>query len=205
MQNTYSITDAAAYLGVSAGTLRRWEREGRISAMDRTPGNHRRYSQSSLDAMRGHTPANGRKTIAYARVSGSDQKQDLHRQADRLRDFCAAKGWTCEVIEDLGSGLNYKKQGLRHLLKAIQAGEVAHLVITHKDRLLRFGAELVFEICEHHGTEVVVLEDAERLGFEEELARDVIELVTVFAARLYGARSHKAAKAAQAIAETLKP
>lgn len=136
-------------------------------------------------------------------MSSANQKNDLARQAARLQDYCAAHGWICETIQDLGSGLNYRKPGLRKLLKAIQAGDVARLVITHKDRLLRFGAELVFELCEHHGTEVIIIDESEPIGFEAELARDVIELVTVFAARMYGARSHKADRAVKVVAEVL--
>ena len=206
MATSFSIRAAADYLGVSTFTLRSWEREGRINAVARTLGNHRRYTKANLDAMRGQASAAPvKKTIAYARVSSHDQKQDLVRQGARLLDYCAAKGWSCELIEDLGSGLNYKKKGLRQLLDAIHAGGIERLVITHKDRLLRLGAELIFEMCRQHDIEVVVLESTEHLGFEAELARDVIELVTVFSARLYGKRSHKTKQAVEAVAQVLTP
>ncbi len=87
--------------------------------------------------------------------------------------------------------MNYHKKGLRRLLSAILNGHVGRLVITHKDRLLRFGAELVFAICEAKNVEVVILNQGEDTTFEEDLARDVLEIISVFSARLYGSRSRK--------------
>jgi putative resolvase len=87
--------------------------------------------------------------------------------------------------------MHYHKRGLRNLLERIVAGDVDRLVITHKDRLLRFGAELVFAICEIKDIEVVIVNKGEEPTFEEELAQDVLEIITVFSARLYGSRSHK--------------
>ena len=130
-------------------------------------------------------------TVAYARVSSHDQKADLERQKQVLELYCAAQGWTFEVITDLGSGMNYQKKGLRRLLNQIIEGKVGRLVVTHKDRLLRFGAELVFAICEAKGVEVVVLNRGDDASFEEDLAKDVLEIITVFSARLYGSRSRK--------------
>jgi len=87
--------------------------------------------------------------------------------------------------------MNYQKKGLRRLLGSIIEGQVGRLVITHKDRLLRFGAELVFAICEAKNVEVVILNQGEDSTFEEDLAKDVLEIITVFSARLYGSRSRK--------------
>src|ERR1700761_4980120 len=103
-----------------------------------------------------------------------------------LEMFCAAKGWKFELISDLGSGMNYRKKGLRKLLEAILEGQVERLVVTHKDRLLRFGAELIFSVCEARKIEVVIMNQGGETSFEEDLAQDVLEIVTVFSARLYG-------------------
>jgi predicted site-specific integrase-resolvase len=133
-----------------------------------------------------------RKTIAYARVSSHDQEKDLDRQAEVLEMYCVSMGWSFEVIKDLGSGMNYNKKGLRNLLDDILAEKVGRLVLTHKDRLLRFGAELVFSICEAKNVEVVIINNGDDVKtYEQELAEDVLEIITVFSARLYGARSHK--------------
>jgi predicted site-specific integrase-resolvase len=114
------------------------------------------------------------------------------RQVQVLEAFSAANGWQFETIQDLGSGLNYQNIGLQKLLKRIMQGDVSRLVLTHKDRLLRFGAELVFAMCEEFETEVVIINKTnEEITFEQELVQDMIELITVFSARLYGSRSKK--------------
>ena len=182
---------AAKELGVSPITLRRWEKEGKIEPPQRTASGHRRYDLAKLRGLAPHTASSARQTLLYARVSSHDQKEDLVRQVALLESFSAANGWTYEVLQDLGSGLNYHKKGLRLLIKRICSGEVGRLVITHKDRLLRFGSELVFALCEQFGTEVVIVNASEDASFEEELVQDVLEIVAVFSARLYGSRSHK--------------
>jgi predicted site-specific integrase-resolvase len=186
-----SIQEAAEFLGVAAQTLRRWEREGRLIPDERTPGGRRRYDLARLRPQQFHTSTAALRTVAYARVSSQDQKDDLERQKQVLELYCARQGWTFEVIADLGSGMSYHKKGLKRLLDAIVDGQIGRLVITHKDRLLRFGAELVFAICEAKGVEVVILNRGEDTSFEEDLAKDVLEIITVFSARLYGSRSRK--------------
>ncbi len=186
------IHEAAEALGVSAQTLRRWEREGRLLPDERTAGGRRRYDLARLKPEKFRSQAEAvRKTVAYARVSSHDQKDDLERQKQVLELYCARQGWTFEVIADLGSGMNYHKKGLKKLLEAIIEGQVGRLVIAHKDRLLRFGAELVFAICEAKNVEVLILNQGEDTTFEEDLAKDVLEIITVFSARLYGSRSRK--------------
>lgn len=189
------IGEAAKLLGVSRSTLGRWHESGQLRADIVTPGGDRRWSRSRLIAMRHDVQdvAPARRTVAYARVSTSEQKDDLARQEQMLSQFCAARGWIAETIADIGSGMNYRKRGLRRLLKLLVDDEVERLVLTHKDRLLRFGAELVFALCEERGVEVVIINggDIGQASFEEDLARDVLEIVTVFSARLYGARSRK--------------
>lgn len=186
------IHEAAEALGVSAQTLRRWEREGRLLPDERTAGGRRRYDLARLKPEKFRSQAEAvRKTVAYARVSSHDQKDDLERQKQVLELYCARQGWTFEVIADLGSGMNYHKKGLKKLLEAIIEGQVGRLVITHKDRLLRFGAELVFAICEAKNVEVVILNQGEDTTFEEDLAKDVLEIIAVSSARLYGSRSRK--------------
>jgi len=129
-------------------------------------------------------------TICYARGSGQDRKEDLKRQIDRLETYAAANGWRSEVLlSDLGSGMNDRKKGLKRLLDMIVRRQMRRLVLTHKDRLLRFGAELVFTLCEIQGIEIVIINRGGEPTFEEERATDVLEIITVFSARLYGAGS----------------
>ncbi|MCL5999319.1 MAG: IS607 family transposase [Chloroflexi bacterium] len=196
-----SIGQAAKALGVSQATLRRWEAAGKIQ-VERTPKGHRRYDLSKLYGVRPRPPSADRPTLAYARVSSHDQKEDLVRQVALLETFCAANGWSYEVIQDWGSGLNYSKKGLRQLIQRICSGQVGRLVLTHQDRLLRLGSELVFALCEAYNTEVVLINQGEQpSSFEEELAQDVLEIITVFSARLYGSRSHKNRKLVETLRE----
>ena len=186
-----TISEASKLLGVAKSTLRRWEEEGKLIPDVRTKGGQRRYKLSSLLPEMKHKNSYNRKTIAYARVSSYDQKDDLERQKQVLEIYCASNGWDFEILSDLGSGINYNKKGLKTLINSIIDGEVGRLVVTHKDRLLRFGAELIFAICEAKEVEVVIINKGEDTTFEEDLAKDVLEIITVFSARLYGARSHK--------------
>lgn len=205
MNRLVAIGEAAKILGVSITTLRRWEKEGKLLSEPST-STHRRYKLSDLQAQP-KTPVptdDTRKTIAYARVSSHDQKSDLERQKQVLELYCAKQGWTFELISDLGSGMNYHKKGLKRLLKQMINGEVGRLVITHKDRLLRFGAELVFAICETKSVQVVILNQGEDATFEEDLAKDVLEIITVFSARLYGSRSRKNQKILEGVKKVVE-
>ena len=181
-----TIQEAADLLGVTPKTLRRWEDDGKL-VPERTEGGHRRYDVAQLLGIDKGT----RKTIGYARVSSSDQKEDLQRQVVVLESYCASHGWNFEIIQDLGSGMNYRKRGLIRLIQLISTAQVERLVLTHKDRLLRFGTDLIFTLCEIFNTEVVIINHSSQSTFEEELASDVLEIITVFSARLYGSRSHK--------------
>ena len=199
MTEYISIGEMAKRLGVSISTLRRWEEEGRAPASVRTEGGQRRYEIADTGI-----PKSKLKTIAYARVSSHDQKEDLARQIKVLEMYCAAKGWSFDLISDLGSGMNYNKKGLRSLIEKILAGSVERLVLTNKDRLLRFGAELIFSICEAKNVEVVLIHQGVESSFEEDLAKDVLEIITVFSARLYGSRSRKNKKIIESVTEILK-
>ena len=204
MERLVGISDAAKSLGVSVTTLRRWEVSGKL-VPEHTAGGHRRYDLAKLRPEWFRTSdESARKTVAYARVSSHDQKDDLERQKQVLELYCARQGWTFEVISDLGSGMNTHKKGLKRLLNDIIAEQVGRLVITHKDRLLRFGAELVFAICEAKKVEVVILNQGEDMTFEEDLAEYVLEIVSVFSARLYGSRSHKNRKLLDGIRKSVE-
>jgi excisionase family DNA binding protein len=203
MDKLILIHEAAEILGVSNTTLRRWEASGKL-VPERTAGNQRRYRLSQINPALVRNAEADRKTIAYARVSSHDQKADLERQKQVLELYCATQGWTFNLISDLGSGMNYHKKGLKQLLEMILDGKVSRLVITHKDRLLRFGAELVFAICEAKQVEIVILNRGEDTSFEEDLAKDVLEIITVFSARLYGSRSHKNQKIIDGIKQVVE-
>lgn len=191
MNKFLGIQEAAKCLGVSPQTLRRWEKQKKIIPSHRTEGGQRRYAIAQLQPFESRDKISDRPTIAYARVSSYDQKEDLQRQVHMLETYCSAKGWTFSITQDLGSGMNDNKRGLKQLLEQIMNGQIGRLVLAHKDRLLRFGAELIFSLCAVKNVEVVIINQGDEPSFEEELAKDVLEIITVFSARLYGSRSHK--------------
>jgi len=203
MKRLVGIGEAAQALGVSIPTLRRWEASGKLPSIH-TAGGHRRYDLAKLKPELFHAASQvDRSTMAYARVSSHEQKDELERQKQVLQQYCARQGWTFELVSDLGSGINDQKKGLRRLLASIIDGKVGRLVITHKDRLLRFGAELVFAVCEAKNVEVVILNQGEN-STEEELAEDVLEIITLLSARLYGRRSRKNQKLLDGLSQAVQ-
>ena len=149
-----SIGEVAQELGVSVSTLRRWDKLGKLKSVLRTLGNHRRYLYSMICQFKGQKRIN----IGYARVSSHDQKKDLETQTQVLKSYAQEHHIPdFELISDLGSGLNFKKRGLRQLISLILSNRVDTLYITHKDRLLRFGTELMITIAHQFNTQVVIL------------------------------------------------
>ena len=188
-----SIKEASEFLGVSIDTLRRWERAGKITAF-RTEGGHRRYEKKDLIKFKKDDSVEPRITIAYCRVSSSDQKEDLQRQIQTVSQYCIANGYQFQVISDLGSGLNYNKKGLRELMELICSNRIERIVVNYKDRLIRFGFELIEQLCSIYHVTIEVINLTEDKTYEEELVEDVLSVITVFSAKLYGARSHKSKK-----------
>jgi len=188
-----SIGKLSVVLGVSICTLRRWHDLGLLVPDFLTAGSHRRYDLDKIMTMfKLNNESDIEKTLVYARVSSHDQKEQLLTQALRMEQFCDKKGWTNrETITDLGSGLNFKKKGLLKLVKLILNRKISRLVLITKDRLLRFGTELLFQLCEFFNVEVVILDAIEDRPKMETLAEDLVEIITVFASRLYGARGRK--------------
>ena len=134
---------------------------------------------------------NQNKTLCYARVSSADQKNDLKTQSEKLMNYCKDNGLrNVELIEDVGSGLNFNKKGFKKLFLMIINQQCNHLVINHKDRLLRFGSELIFKLCDFYHIQVTIIEQSIE-SFEKELVTNVLEIITVFSSKLYGSRSHK--------------
>lgn len=187
-----SIGVAAKEAGVHVDTIRNWEKKGYIKS-ERTPSNRKRFD---LNAVISYANANKPKpqekvTAIYARVSTPSRKSDLDFQKQVLELHCAAKGWQYIIIEDIGSGLNFKKQGLLKLINLIENNKIERILLNYKDRLLRYGNEIIYEICKYHNIEIVVLSESESKTYEEELVDDVLSVITEFSAKLYGSRSHK--------------
>ena len=179
-----SIGKIAKLYAVCCQTIRNWEKEGMFE-VKRTFGGHRRFKLEE-------NSSEEKKTICYARVSSNDQKQDLARQVKELEQYCEQKEINnIEIVKDIGSGINYKKRGLRKLIREILEDKIARLIINFKDRLLRFGTELIEQLCILRNIEIIIINDCEEKSFERELVEDVLAILTVFSSKIYGRRSHK--------------
>lgn len=193
--NCVSIGKAANILGVSIPTLRNWDKAGKLAPSFVTSGGTRMYDLATLNLIKGKKSiVPDRYTLAYARVSTQLQKKELETQKELLTLYCSKQGYRYKLISDIGSGLNYTKAGLNELIELICSGQIERLVLVHKDRLLRFGSEIIFKLCNIHDVEVEIINTGEELNSNEELVKDVLEIITVFSARLYGRRSHKSLK-----------
>lgn len=198
MEKYYSIGQASQMLGVSIQTLRVWDRTGKLVPDSHTHGSHRRYSETSLRQFRGSPlPTPDQKlTILYARVSSRGQKGDLDNQVEALKRFCIGAGTAFDdVWTDIGSGLNYRRPHFRQLINEAMAGRLQKVVIAHRDRLVRFGYEMVEDILAACGVELVVINRSEKSDFMTELGEDLIAIVQHFCARFYGQRAYKCKQA----------
>ena len=181
MLKVLSVGQAALFLGVCVKTMHRWEESGELSPDWRTPGGRRRYELASLTCWVEDSSKEQRGTVLYARVSSHDQKEDLSRQQELLRSVAKAKSFDdVYELKDIGSGINFGKKGFLALLKLLFSGKIQRIVVTHRDRLMRFGFSLIEQI--------EVLDHSEH-SFEVQLSQDLIEIITVFSAKLYGKRS----------------
>lgn len=183
MSRFVKVGQAARILGVSVQTLRRWEERGQLLPERRSDGGTRYYDLEKLLNLK---DVETDLTIAYARTNSPEDSEAFKQQVQELESYCTQKGWHYEIIRDKGSGVDHNKAGLRKLLNLIIDKKVKRLVVTHKDRLLRIGAELVFALCAARKIEVVILNNQEQPElYEQELLEDMMELVAVFYARLY--------------------
>ncbi len=192
MDKLYTIRDACKILQIHPITLRMWDREGKIRCV-RMQNNFRRVPESEINRVLG--TQDGKIQYIYARVSSNGQKDDLERQIIRLKSLSPES----RVISDIRSGMRFDRKGFLKLLEEIESNRVSRIYITHKDRLARFGYDLVEKICEIHGAEIIVTDGEEILTAHEELSRDLISIITSFSSCLYSLCSHKTKKILEAV------
>ena len=180
----YTPKQLATLFGVTTQTLIDWENDGKIKAI-KTQGGHRRYVHNVSEPVQTNEGESKKKYI-YARVSSSKQVPDLQRQIAVLQKTYPNH----DIIQDIGSGINFKRRGLITLLESVFGGNVSEVVVAHKDRLTRFGFDLFQFIFEKFGVSIKVLSDDDVKEPINELARDLLSVVTVFTARYYGARKY---------------
>lgn len=188
-----TVREAATALHRSVKTLQRWDREG-ILPSSRTPTGRRVYSVEQVNAFAGvRAPSVPRVKIAYCRVSSQAQRPDLANQKSVIAQFCVARGLAgVEYIDEIGGGLNFKRVKFLDVIDRIVSNEVEILVLAHKDRMVRFGFDLVRHLCEKHRCELLIIND-ERLSPEREMVEDLMTIVHCFSSRLYGLRNYKKA------------
>jgi len=190
MEHTYRPHEFAALIGKTVNTLQRWDRTGILPAQ-RSPTNRRYYTHDQYLEYRGLKAKGAGATIVYARVSSASQKPDLANQLAALRAYCQTHEVKVdEWVEETGSGLNYQRKHFTRIMEEIELGRVQRLVIAHKDRLVRFGFEWFAAFCQRHGTELVII-NGETLSPEQEMVQDLLSIVHLFSARLYGLCSYK--------------
>lgn len=187
-----SIGKFAKMVGVTPTTLRRMHDTGELIPHHISKGGTRYYSTEQLDKFLNQSQKTN-KVVGYCRVSTPSQKDDLRTQIENVKTYMYAKGYQFEIIEDIGSGINYKKKGLKELLSKISNHEISKIVILYKDRLVRFGYEMIEYLCQINGVEIEIIDSIE-YSKEQELTDDLIQIITVFASRLYGQRSKKTRK-----------
>lgn len=188
----YSIGKFAKLIGKTPQTLRAWHKEGNLIPAHVTAGGTRYYSQEQLNHFLGFTQQKivNRKVVGYCRVSSNKQKDDLTRQIDNVRTYMLAKGYQFEIIEDIGSGINFSNKGLNKLLDDVTNYEVEKIVILYKDRLVRFGFELIETICHKYDCVIEIIDNTEIIE-DKEMVEDLIQIITDFSCRLKDKRVNK--------------
>jgi predicted site-specific integrase-resolvase len=188
----WKIAEFGELIGVSSSTLRRWEQEEKLIP-ERTLGNQRIYTEKHLSIARSlKTGKSPTRVIVYCRVSSTGQKDDLQSQVKAMENFCLSQGViVTDFVQEIGGGLNFKRPKFLLIVRSCIQGEVKMLYVAHKDRLCRFGFDLIEQIIEWNGGSVVVA-NAETLSPHEELVQDLLSIIHCFSSRLYGLRKYKA-------------
>ena len=187
-----SIGKFAKEVGLSAQHLRKLHDDNVLVPAVITKGGTRYYSDEQLSEYLNKTnePQRELPIILYARVSTKNQKDDLDKQVEYLKEYAISKGYSFEIIKDIGSGINYTKQGLKQLIQKINNKEISKIVVLYKDRLVEFGFELIEYLCKLNNISIEIIDNT-TISKDTELTNDLIQIITVFASQLYGVRSKK--------------
>ena len=184
-----SIGKFSKEIGISINHLRLLHKTGELIPVKITKGGTRYYSDKQLNDYLGLNKKD-KKVMLYARVSTKQQKDDLENQIKNLKEYAYSKGYNFEIISDIGSGIDYKKEGLKKLFEKINNSEISKIVILYKDRLVSFGFELIEFLANVNNIEIEIIDNT-TISKEEELTNDLIQIITVFANKLYGSHSKK--------------
>jgi predicted site-specific integrase-resolvase len=185
--NEYIPTKKARkILGVTTQTLRKWDSEGKINTI-RAPSNVRLYCVKDMcDIINYNLLVQEKKKIAYCRVSSKKQENDLERQ----KDFFRLQFPDYELVTDIGSGINFKRKGLQTILERSMQGDISEIMVTHKDRLCRFGFELLEWIFKKYNVTINILDRNDGKSESEELSDDILSIIHIFSCKQMGRRRY---------------
>ena len=187
----YSTKKVTEILGVTAQTLRNWDKEGKLKPSYVKSNGYRYYSEESiLSYTQERKTKKNLNVVGYARVSSKKQSTDLERQINNLNTYISSKYDSFDIITDIGSGINYNKPGLKKLIEKINKKEVDLIIVQYKDRLLRFGFELVEYFAELNNVKIEILDKIDK-NQDEEIVEDLVQIITVFSCKIQGKRKTK--------------
>ena len=200
----YSSKDVTKILGVTAQTLRNWDKEGKLKPSYTKSNGYRYYSE---DVILSYTQERKTKkdvnVVLYARVSYKEQQDDLERQISNLKEYAKDKYEKYDVISDIGSGINYENPGLKKLIEMINKKQVDVIVVLYKDRLLRYGFELVEYFAKLNNVKIEVIDKIDK-NQDEELVEDLVQIITVFSCKRQGKRKKKTKELLQKTIDEIK-
>ncbi|MHA6798714.1 IS607 family transposase [Bounagaea algeriensis] len=191
MEKVYRIGEFAERIGRSASTVRRWEREGRITPK-RTSTGQRYFDEIDVRAAL-NLPAQhaDRSTVVYCRASSSGQRGELESQVTSMGQFCLARGVAVdEWIREIGGGMDLHRPKFLKLMDRIEDGQVEHVLVAHQDRLARFGFDYLDHVAQRNGCRITAA-NTESLSPQQELVDDLVTIVHGFAGRLDGLRRYE--------------
>lgn len=191
-QKFYSIHSVSKMLGVTPQTLRNWERNGTLIPCRKSGNGYRYYSEEQITNLMQDKKSN-KIVIGYCRVSSKKQKDDLERQVESVKQYLLNNGEPFRIIEDIGSGINYNKNGLIELIRLINSNQVKKVVILYKDRLLRFGFDLIKNFAKLHCCQIEIIDQTPKTE-QQELVEDLVQIITVFSCELNGKCANKTKK-----------
>lgn len=200
MSQYYSISKFSKIVGVTPQTLRNWDKSGRLHPHHTSANGYRWYSEEQLNKVLNIQPNTKRITVGYCRVSSKKQTDNLNRQIVNMQTYLNAQGQPYKIITDIGSGIDYNKKGLQDLIKLIIQGRVSKIVVLYKDRLVRFGYELIEYIASLYDCKIEIIDNS-NLTSQEELVKDLIQTITVFSCKLQDQRSKQTKRMIQELSK----
>ena len=201
----YSSKTVTQILGVTAQTLRNWDKEGKLKPTYVKSNGYRYYSEEAiLSYTQERKTKKNLNVIGYARVSSKKQVDNLERQVNNLKEYISSKYDSFDIITDIGSGINYNKPGLLRLIEKINKKEADVIVVLYKDRLLRSGFELVEHFAKLNNVKIEIIDNNLDKTQDQELVEDLVQIITVFSCKLQGKRKGKSKQLLSELSQKIK-